>query len=76
MALIDCPERQSQVSCALAIGLSCGTPPQQLRSLNLEFDIETGEMGEFIWTEDHDPPELVKPKMKKQAGREGKEEKH
>ena len=30
----------------------------------VDVDPETGEILDFIWTEDHDPPPIVKPEKK------------
>lgn len=36
---------------------------------NINVDIETGEIDEFFWDEDHEPPPIVKPKIKKNSGK-------
>lgn len=39
-----------------------------------EFEIDTGEVEEFQWAEDHEPLPLVKPREKKKEGEEGESE--
>lgn len=44
-------------------------------SFIVDFDQEDGEFLDYFWTEDHDPPPLIKPKKKKDKDKKGEEEK-
>jgi hypothetical protein len=40
----------------------------------LNVDPETGEADNFIWTEDEEPPPIIRPKIKKRSPKDGKQE--
>ena len=45
-------------------------------SYNVMVDSEDGEILDFFWNEDHEPPPLIKPKKKKGEGPNEKERKN
>ena len=50
-----------------------GKGSKKLRAV-LSLNLENMEMDEFMWTEDRDPPPLIRPKIKKKGKDESEEE--
>ena len=50
-----------------------GKGNKKLRAV-LSLNLENMEMDEFMWTEDRDPPPLIRPKIKKKGKDESEEE--
>ena len=48
--------------------------PRKLRAV-LSLNLENMEMDEFMWTEDRDPPPLIRPKIRKKGRDDGKNDK-
>ena len=50
-----------------------GKGSKKLRAV-LSLNLENMEMDEFMWTEDRDPPPLIRPRIRKKGRDESEEE--